>query len=304
MRDIKIYIEDNIEKSEEDITKEILTEVVKISEPFQINIDALIISLPPYRTVINEDIFESELGDIDIFITNSMVENNKSDEITVIIKEKGIYQIALDGPSASGKSTIAKLLAGILGIKYLDTGSMYRAITHYLLTNKIDLNNEEEISTSLNNITIAYLNNDIELNGEVITNELRTDVINKNVSLVSSYLSVREKLVNIQQEISKIDSIILDGRDIGTVVLPEAKYKFFLIASAEERAKRRLGDENSKSRYTYDEVLEDIKRRDHLDSTRAISPLKKAEDAIEIDSTNMSINEVVETILKYVRGIM
>ncbi|MDL2310926.1 (d)CMP kinase [Peptostreptococcaceae bacterium OttesenSCG-928-C18] len=214
-----------------------------------------------------------------------------------------MYKIALDGPSASGKSTIAKILSGILGIKYLDTGAMYRAITYYLISNNINLESKKGVKNKLNDIEISYFEEDIKVNGQVVTDKLRTDIINKNVSKVSSYSSVREKLVNIQRNIAKKNSIILDGRDIGTVVLPNAEYKFFLVASAEERAKRRLNDANSKSEYSYEEILEDIKKRDYLDSTREISPLKKADDAIEIDSTNMSINEVVEFILKYIRGI-
>ncbi|WP_242491847.1 (d)CMP kinase [Miniphocaeibacter massiliensis] len=302
MKELRIDFEDNKDNDIDTLSKEILLRVKELKENRNIDIEALIISLPSYRTIINEEILES-LGDIDIFVSNAMSEKEDTNKVTVIVKEKEIFRIALDGPSASGKSTIAKILSGILGIKYLDTGAMYRAITYYLTKNNANLECEKDIDSKLNDINISYLKEDILINEEVVTDKLRTDIINKNVSLVSSYSSVREKLVNIQRDIARKNSIILDGRDIGTVVLPNAEYKFFLIASAEERAKRRLNDNESKSNYSYEKILEDIKRRDYLDSTRKISPLKKAENAIEIDSTNMTINEVVENILEYIRGI-
>ncbi|QQK09120.1 (d)CMP kinase [Miniphocaeibacter halophilus] len=251
---------------------------------------------------LDEDILK-KLGDINIFITNNINSSKEDKGIIVKIKEKKVFRIAIDGPSASGKSTISKYLSEILAIDYLDTGAMYRAITFYLLENGYSLTDENEIEKGIKKIILKYDNNNIIINNKILKDELRTEVVTKNVSLISSYSSVRSKLVNIQREIAKKNSIILDGRDIGTVVLPNAEYKFFLVADPEVRARRRLKDKNSRLNMTFDEIVEDIKRRDYLDSTRAISPLKKAEDAIVIDSSKLTINEVVENILKSIRGI-
>ncbi len=273
----------------------IVREVVKKSN----NIDSIIIQLPIEITLLNEKIL-NDIGHINIFITNTM---ESSGEIVIKIMEKKVYTIAIDGPSASGKSTISKILSGILGIDYLDTGAMYRAITFYLLNNNIDMDNEFEIQKSINKIELEVQGEYIFIDNLKLKDELRTENITKNVSKVSSYECVREKLVELQQNIAKSNSIILDGRDIGTVVLPKADYKFYIVASAEERAKRRLNDTNSKLNMNYEEILKDIIRRDDLDMNRRISPLKKAEDAILIDSSNMNINEVIEIIVKRIRGI-
>ncbi|HHX68714.1 MAG TPA: (d)CMP kinase [Gallicola sp.] len=251
---------------------------------------------------LDENILE-KLGNINIFITNNVNNNIDDKRIIVKIKEKKIFRIAIDGPSASGKSTISKYLSEILSIDYLDTGAMYRAITFYLLEKGYSLEDEDKIEKGIENIIIEYKNNNIFLNKKLLEDELRTEAVTKSVSLVSSYSSVRNKLVHIQRNIAEKNSIILDGRDIGTVVLPNAEYKFFLIADAEVRAKRRLKDKNSRLNMTFDEIVKDIERRDYLDSTRAISPLKKAEDAVIIDSSKLSINEVVENMLKIIRGM-
>lgn len=290
-----IVIKDVKGKDIKDISLEVYNKILNLN----LNIDSLIIQLPINFYFLDEEIL-NQLGKINIFTTNTMED---SDEIIVIIKEKDNYKIAIDGPSASGKSTIAKALSKILGIDYLDTGSMYRAITYYLLKEKIDLNNQYEVENSIDNITMEFYSNSIVLNNKVLKDELRTEIVTNNVSLVSSYSSVRKKLVTIQRNIAKNNSIILDGRDIGTVVFPNAEYKFYLIASPEERAKRRLEDSSSKLDLDYNEILKDIKRRDYLDMNRKISPLKKADDAILIDSSKLSINEVIEVILNEIRGI-
>lgn len=205
--------------------------------------------------------------------------------------------IALDGPAGSGKSTIAKLIAKQNKISYLDTGAMYRMVTFYLLNNKIDLANEELVASELKNISLKIEKEDFYLNGENVNEVIRSIEVTKNVSVVAAQKAVREFLVDEQREIASSTACILDGRDIGTVVFPNADYKFFLTASAEVRAKRRfdqnVGNSNEQS---YEEILSEIIRRDELDSTRKESPLKKAEDAIEVDSSNLTIEEVAQEI--------
>lgn len=294
----EIIIDNYINKSLEEISEEIVKKVRETN----INIDSLIIQLPKEMYYLDENILE-KLGNINIFITNNVNNNIDDKRIIVKIKEKKIFRIAIDGPSASGKSTISKYLSEILSIDYLDTGAMYRAITFYLLEKGYSLEDEDKIEKGIENIIIEYKNNNIFLNKKLLEDELRTESVTKSVSLVSSYSSVRNKLVHIQRNIAEKNSIILDGRDIGTVVLPNAEYKFFLVADAEVRAKRRLKDKNSRLNMTFDEIVKDIERRDYLDSTRAISPLKKAEDAVIIDSSKLSINEVVENMLKIIRGM-
>lgn len=205
--------------------------------------------------------------------------------------------IALDGPAGSGKSTIAKLIAKQNKISYLDTGAMYRMVTFYLLNNKINLANEELVASELKNISLKIEKEDFYLNGENVNEVIRSIEVTKNVSVVAAQKAVREFLVDEQREIASSTACILDGRDIGTVVFPNADYKFFLTASAEVRAKRRfdqnVGNSNEQS---YEEILSEIIRRDELDSTRKESPLKKAEDAIEVDSSNLTIEEVAQEI--------
>lgn len=210
--------------------------------------------------------------------------------------------ISIDGPSGAGKSTIAKKLANLINFNYLDTGAMYRAITYYLLQNNINLDAESDIKKELKNIEIKFKNNVIYVNNKALDFELRTNEVTKNVSLVASYKSVRDKLVSIQREIACKSNVILDGRDIGTVVLPNADFKFFLTASPEARAMRRYEEFKDVKSDTYEEVLEDIKRRDYYDSHREISPLVKADDAILIDSTELNLEETTNLILSYIRG--
>lgn len=210
-------------------------------------------------------------------------------------------QVAIDGPAGSGKSTISKLVAKKLGFTHIDTGAMFRAITLYALRNKINLENESEYDF-LDSITISYSNNTIFLNGEDVSKEIRTDEVTKNVSTVSKIKSVRDKMVTLERKAASTGYVVMDGRDIGSVVLPNADIKFFLTASKEERAKRRLLELETKGRtdLTFEQVLNDIVVRDEKDSTRAIAPLKQAPDAILIDTTNLSIEEVCNQINKIV----
>nr|WP_307774986.1 (d)CMP kinase [uncultured Cetobacterium sp.] len=212
------------------------------------------------------------------------------------------YIIALDGPAGSGKSTIAKIIAKDFGLTYLDTGAMYRMVALYMLKNNIDFNSTNDVEKVLDNINMDIIEDKFFLNGEDVSLDIRTPEVTKIVSPVSAIKSVREKLVELQREISNGKKVILDGRDIGTVVFPNADLKVFLIASAEERAKRRVLDYQSKGiTEDFEEVLKGILERDHTDSTRKESPLKKAEDAIEIDTSFMNIEETSQAIAKLIK---
>lgn len=204
------------------------------------------------------------------------------------------FIIALDGPSGSGKSTIANILAKKLKISYLNTGSMYRAVTLFFLENNIKKSDKIDIDL-LRKINIDIKEDKVFLNEKDVSDKIRNKEVTENVSWVSSISLVRKYLVDMQRKISQNKSIILDGRDIGTVVFPNAKYKFFLVASSEVRAKRRY--EQNEIDKSLKEIQKDIEKRDYLDSHREISPLKKAEDAIEIDSSNLTIDETIEEII-------
>lgn len=206
--------------------------------------------------------------------------------------------IAVDGPAGAGKSTIAKIIAKNLNINYIDTGAMYRAITYKCLKNNIDINKEEEVSKLAKNTEIDFKDNNIYLDGKILTDEIRTMQVSNNVSNVAKIKDVRYLMVDVQRKIGKRSSVILDGRDIGSYVFPDADYKFFLIATPEERGQRRF-IELSKKGYetTLEEIIQDIIKRDKIDSNREFAPLVKAEDAIEIDTTGKTIDEVVETVI-------
>ena len=207
------------------------------------------------------------------------------------------YIIAIDGPSGSGKSTISNRLAKILNIEYLNTGAMYRAATFYFLENGLNQESEEnQILSALDKINIDFIDNEIYLNGKNIENEIRTDLITKNVSWVSANGKVRERLVDMQRQIASKKSFVLDGRDIGTVVFPNAKYKFYLTANARQRAVRRF--DQHESNLSIDEIEKAIIARDQYDSTRENSPLKKAADAIEIDNSDLNIDQTIKLILE------
>ena len=213
-----------------------------------------------------------------------------------------IYQIAIDGPSGAGKSTIAKALAGILKIDYIDTGAMYRAIGYKLKREHVDMYDETALAAMLAVTDVDLSEGKVLLDGEDVSDKIRTPEMSKMASDCSALGAVRVKLVELQRGMAKSKSVIMDGRDIGTNVLTDAKYKIYLTATVEERANRRYKELIEKGEtVTYDEVLEDMKKRDHNDSTRALNPLRKADDAVEIDSTEMKFQEVVDKILGMVK---
>lgn len=213
-----------------------------------------------------------------------------------------VWQIAIDGPAGAGKSTIAKILAKNLNFEYLDTGAMYRAATVKALRLGIDLFDESKYDF-ITSTTIDFINGDIYLDGENVTNLIRTLEVSNNVSTVCKYKIVRDKMVELQRKIANSKNIVMDGRDIGTVVLPNANLKIFLTATPEVRAMRRMLErqENGTNTQTLEETIKEISDRDYRDSHREISPLAQAHDATVIDSSQLSINEVVERITSLVR---
>lgn len=209
--------------------------------------------------------------------------------------------VALDGPSGAGKSTIAKAVAKKLKYVYVDTGALYRSIALYFIEHEVDSNSIEDIKSALNKIELklAYVDGSqrVMMCGEDVSDKIRTPEISMVASKVSAVPAVREFLFDLQQNIAKENNIIMDGRDIGTVVLPNADVKIFLTASAEERANRRFKELREKGdKSTYDEVLADIKQRDYNDMNREIAPLKKADDSVEVDTTSLNLEESVDTI--------
>lgn len=215
---------------------------------------------------------------------------------------KDILKIAIDGPAGAGKSTVAKKIAEKLNINYIDTGAMYRALTLKLLMNNIDINNKASVVNILKDTSIDFNKGHIFLDNKIVDKQIRNNSINKNVSNVAKIKEVRDVLVKIQREIANNKSVIMDGRDIGTIVLPDANYKFYITASVDERAKRRYKEliEKGEKNITLDKIKEEIIKRDKIDSTREFAPLVQSNDAIEIDTTNMDIDETVQFILSII----
>ncbi|MCC0649599.1 (d)CMP kinase [Clostridioides sp. ZZV15-6598] len=206
--------------------------------------------------------------------------------------------IAVDGPAGAGKSTIAKRVAEKLNINYIDTGAMYRAVTYKCLKNNIDVNNEKEVIKIAKNSDIDFKNNSIYLDQKIINDEIRTIEVSNNVSNVAKIKEVRKLMVEVQRKIGTKSSVILDGRDIGSYVFPNADYKFFLVATPEERGSRRYKELCNKGyNTTLKEVIEDIVKRDEIDSNREFAPLVKADDALEIDTTGKTIEQVVQEVV-------
>ncbi|MBP3927952.1 MAG: (d)CMP kinase [Peptostreptococcaceae bacterium] len=210
--------------------------------------------------------------------------------------------IAVDGPAGAGKSTIAKIIADKLNINYIDTGAMYRAVTYKVLQNNIDTTDEQAIIEVAKASEIDFKDNNIYLDGKILKEEIRTPEVSNNVSNVAQIKEVRYLMVDVQREIGNRSSVILDGRDIGSYVFPNADYKFFLNASPEERGERRYKELVKKGyETTLEEVIKDVIRRDEIDSNREFAPLVKADDAIEIDTTGKSIEGVVEDVIRKIK---
>lgn len=206
--------------------------------------------------------------------------------------------IAIDGPAGSGKSTIAKGLAERLKITYLDTGALYRACTWYLTEQNVDLDDERAIADALMDFNLEIKGDRYLVKQKDVTDLIRTDAVTDQVSKVSAYSAVRDFLLGFQQDEAKKSFHVVEGRDIGTKVLPDAELKIFLTASPEVRAKRRMLDEKSASKKSYEEILKAIQKRDAYDSNRKISPLRKASDAVVLDSSDLTIDQVVEKIVQ------
>ena len=208
------------------------------------------------------------------------------------------FIVTVDGPAGSGKSTIAKIVASKYGLTYLDTGAMYRMIALYALENNVNLEDEKSVEAMLENTKLDIVGNKFFLNGKDVSEEIRTPEVSGIVSPVAAIKAVRVKLVELQREISKGKKTILDGRDIGTVVLPHADLKIYQIASVETRAKRRYLENKERGlEADLETIKKEIEQRDYQDMHRAISPLKKADDAIELDTSNMTLEEVVDQVL-------
>ena len=211
--------------------------------------------------------------------------------------------VAIDGPSAAGKSTIAKMVAKKENFIYIDTGAMYRCVAYYCLTQKIDLNDEKAVEQAIEHIQIRLTpDNKVYLNDEDVSNQIRQDQVSLGASCVSKYQVVRSFLVDEQRKMAKAGNVILDGRDIGTVVLPNADLKIYQIASVETRAKRRYLENLERGLDAdLEKIKKEIEERDYQDTHREISPLKKAEDAIELDTSSLTLEEVVEQVLNLIQ---
>lgn len=217
-----------------------------------------------------------------------------------------MYNIAIDGPAGAGKSTIAKMAAKKLDFIYVDTGAMYRAMALYFLRREIDAKDEKKIAEACEhiNVTIAYQEGEqqVLLNGENVNAFIRTEEVSMMTSNTSKYPAVREKLLYLQRKLAAANNVIMDGRDIGTCVLPDAELKIYLTASASERAKRRYLEQKERGvESDLAQIERDIIARDEQDMNREIAPLKRAEDAIYLDTSDMTIEEVVTKIVSLVQ---
>jgi cytidylate kinase len=210
-------------------------------------------------------------------------------------------KIAIDGPAASGKSTTAKIVAKALGYQYIDSGAMYRAVTLAVLDAKIDINNGSAIAALAENMTIELTGQRTFLDGRDITNDIRKPEITAVISIISAHPALREIMVRKQQQLSANGGVVMDGRDIGTVVLPDAQVKIYMLATVSERAQRRYNELRAKGLDTsVEEIKRDILYRDRIDSERDVAPLKPAVDAVIIDTTNMTIDEQVAKVMQVI----
>ena len=211
--------------------------------------------------------------------------------------------VAIDGPAGAGKSTIAKILSKKFNLMYINTGAMYRAVTLVAMSKDISYKDVDNLLLAMESMEMHFENDNLILNGRDVQSLLNTPLISKNVSNYAQVPEVRSKLVKLQREMGYQYNVIMDGRDIGTVVLKNATFKFFLTASPEERANRRFEELKNKGLdVIYNDVLNDIIKRDYIDSNRETDPLRKASDAIEVDTTGLDINGVVNKISDYINN--
>ncbi|MBZ9687869.1 (d)CMP kinase [Clostridium estertheticum] len=211
--------------------------------------------------------------------------------------------VAIDGPAGAGKSTIAKIIGEKFNLMYINTGSMYRAVTLKAMNANISEKNIDDLVKIVESLEMHFQEDRLFVNNEDLTDMINMPIISNNVSKYAAVPKIREILVKLQQDIAKKFNVIMDGRDIGTVVLRDATFKFYLTASSEERAKRRYEELISKGiEVDYNTILSDIIKRDYIDTNREVSPLKKAIDAIEIDSNDLSINGVAQKMIEYINS--
>ncbi|WP_244971098.1 (d)CMP kinase [Tissierella pigra] len=210
--------------------------------------------------------------------------------------------VAIDGPAGAGKSTVAKKMAEMLSFEYIDTGAMYRALTLKILKLGLDPMSVEDVVNTMNSTSIDFKDNHIYLDNIQVDKEIRENIISQNVSYIAKIKEVREGMVRIQQELAKTKSVIMDGRDITTVVLPNADFKFFITASVEERANRRHKEliEKGENNISYEDIKREIENRDKIDSTREIAPLTQSRDSYKIDTTNKTIDECIEEMISII----
>lgn len=211
--------------------------------------------------------------------------------------------VAIDGPAAAGKSTVSKAVAKILGYTYIDTGAMYRAFTSYVLDKGVDPKNESECVKLIPEVSInLYPDGKVMCSGKDVTRVIREPLVSSNVSYIASYKDIRLALVELQRKMAGEQSVVMDGRDIGTYVLPNADVKIFMVASVKERADRRYKENMEKGiACTYEEIVADVEKRDRIDSSRAFAPLKPAEDSIRLDTSNINIDESIAAVLKIIK---
>ena len=218
--------------------------------------------------------------------------------------------IAIDGPAGSGKSTVAKIVAEKLRFRYIDTGSMYRAIAWKSLLRNVDLSNEEMVAKIAHNVEIDLVPEEggqsVFVDGENATNQLKQEKISRAAAVVAAQPMIREIMTKKQRELGNREDVVMDGRDIGTVIFPQAEKKFFLDAEPKERGRRRFDElktKNQEANLDLATIIEQVKQRDHEDRTRKIAPLRQADDAISIDTTHLDISQVVDQVMKEIGGV-
>ena len=212
--------------------------------------------------------------------------------------------IAIDGPAAAGKSTVSKAVSKILGFTYIDTGAMYRAFTSYVIDKGVDPKNESECVKLIPEVDIQlFPDGKVLCSGKDVTKVIREPLVSSNVSYIASYKDIRLALVELQRKMAGEQSVVMDGRDIGTYVLPNADVKIFMIASVKERADRRYKENMEKGiACSYQDIVDDIAKRDKIDSSRAFAPLKPAEDSIQLDTSDLSIEGAIQAVLDIIKN--